>query len=284
MIGLLQKDFRVYRAAFIASGLLVLVTCLAPFVMAMLSIMAIFAWYSMFAWILTAGLIIAFLKKDLGFYRAARIAVLSVFIIYIVPFITALIVLSAGNNSDVPNFLSDFAMVGQDCTILMAAAFGGCAFAIERRDRSGDFLAMMPVPRWHTVGSKAILSAVAIVPLWVTLSTLVYFTGNRGNAFAPDYGQSSARDLIFQAYAFPATLILLVFGISWFFSTLTKSPSISASLGMASILLIVIVREQLHASDPFGPNVDVQLAACAALIGAVCFLAGTLIYTQRVSP
>jgi hypothetical protein len=118
--------------------------------------------------------------------------------------------------------------------------------------------------------------------LWIIVSTLLYL--NR--AFA----QESIHEPFFWAYAFPGTIILLVFGVSWLFSVLIKSPSISACLGLAMLIILAIAWGQMHAFiqthvfKTFLPETEYWIAAFAVLIGASCVLAGTFIYTQRVSP
>ncbi len=46
------------------------------------------------------------------------------------------------------------ALVALGLTAFLTASFGGGAFAVERRDRSADFLAMLPIPRWRIAASK----------------------------------------------------------------------------------------------------------------------------------
>jgi ABC-2 family transporter protein len=288
MIELLRKDFRLYRPVFIAAAILMTGAYVVPFLIGMILLLNIFWWYALIAQGLTICLLIAFLQKHIGIYRAASLAALSVFLVYLAPMIIALLISSIGSRFDFDSrgLFKDWAMTVQALTILLAAAFGGCAFAIERRDRSAEFLAMMPVPRAHIVASKIALAAAAIFPLWIIHSTLVYITSNGAIDPPTTYEQSRMHEaMLFQAYILPGALILLAFGVSWFFSTLTKSPSVSACLGLAAMLCFVVARNQMViARDPDWPNIDVLIAACAVPIGSLFFIAGTIIFTQRVSP
>src|SRR5262245_46278959 len=103
---------------------------------------------------------IALLNKDWRLYRAPIIALLAV---SAMPYA----VLWGSNAFQMHESGADFsnsinyeaAMASILAIVAVASAFGGCSFALERRDRSADFLAMLPVSRWQIMASKVLVSA-----------------------------------------------------------------------------------------------------------------------------
>jgi len=214
---------------------------------------------------------IALIRKDFRVYRAAFIAVaLWLIVILLNPIVNAIIMTLQSGSNDAANVLEDWGMAGHWVVICVAAVFGGCAFAIERRDRSAEFLAMMPISRGKILASKLITASVAVVPLWFIASCML--AGFCGILQSLQFMQTTA------------CVIVLAFGISWLCSALTRSPSISACLGLAGVLLEIVLATQVHEYGYSNSYIMNLVRISAAVTGIFCFIGGCIVFTRRVSP
>src|SRR5882757_114466 len=102
-------------------------------------------------------------RKDWRVFRAPTIASL---LLFVGPYASALIYWAATRDSvsdfnrmrELGELLLAAAFAGIWLAAAMSAVFGGMAFALERRERTSDFVAMLPVTRWQILTSKALLS------------------------------------------------------------------------------------------------------------------------------
>jgi len=156
-------------------------------------------------------------------------------------------------------------------TVLMAAVFGGMAFAVERRERWADFLAMFPVSRSQIVLSKLVVS----VAFLGFTSTVVYWLCLVAQYLAHPFPQFLGPDAIAEF----ASCMLMSFGVAWLCSSFLSSPAIAAC---TSIALLVLVTLSAEAFDH--KYVHIAELAIPAVTGSVSFVAGTAYYLRRVPP
>jgi ABC-type transport system involved in multi-copper enzyme maturation permease subunit len=146
-------------------------------------------------------------------------------------------VFSSTRNVDfgVPTLQREF---GAPVTMMMAAIFGGIAFAAERRDGSAEFLAALPPPRWAVVGSKLIVSLVCLFGLMCLAQALSRIM----LGIALKFGGHSDRHW---SGSFWWTLgewergAVLTFGLAWLCSTVLRSTALSAMIAMAASLGLI---------------------------------------------
>ena len=197
-----------------------------------------------------------------------------------------------------------FASAGVGMAALLAAACGGLALARERRDRSAEFLAMLPVPRRRIVISK-LVACLACVLLAAGAHVAVVVAGARALAPMGDFmGRQAEVSLLGLPQAGAAAAAF--FGVAWMWSSFTRSPAIAAvvalAAGMFGMLAIGLVCWDDAGRYVWNPTAVVwamwglhrtrwvpaavlagsQVTMIAA--GAVAFIASTVAYVRRVEP
>lgn len=190
-----------------------------------------------------------------------------------------------------PDFLRDCraeiaAMIalGSVASVLAAAAFGGVAFAKERRERTAELLATAPVERWRVVASKlAVCVVLSSAPALVGVVAALLVGSNEG---LNEVGRMRMGDVLGAASIVAAWLFLL--GLSWCFSSLLRSEVLAASAAIlaafgAGTLLVVLMQRRVGV-----PPVDeITLMSAAIAIfgvpGALGLISGTWIALVRRS-
>ena len=171
-------------------------------------------------------------------------------------------------------------------TLITAAVFGGIAFAAERRDRSAEFIAMLPAARSSVVLSKLLVAVPClVVPGLVHLCVGFVGTSWRVQTELPPF---FAENFLSALLVF-ACMATLLFGVAWTLSVFIESPAIAASVAMGvGVLLYLTVAvwvSEYAAERPhlrLNPNVWAGFAGVA--VGAVAFAASTAHYLRRVRP
>ena len=167
-------------------------------------------------------------------------------------------------------------------TGVIAAAFGSAAFAVERNDRSADFLLLLP-PRRIDI----LLSKLAVLVPWLIFCFAIH-------CIVCAIGVLAVRDNYANFGEFRGTQeplenlacgVIMLFGMSWMFSTFLRSTAISmcipivivvatgAFVGLASSMLEWTQEKTLGTWCVF-----------SSVVGLVCFAAGTAHYLRRVEP
>jgi hypothetical protein len=169
---------------------------------------------------------------------------------------------------------SDFAIL---LTILLASAFGAISIAGERKERTADFLALLPVTRKQIVTSKFIVTAVVMVGFLAFYgSILLLLWGVR----LDEMSQIPA------SAALVAALATSFFGVAWLLSTFTTSPAISAWVSIAVTLFVYVYMgaewrwTDRAALSEFNHVVTATLLA----IGLSSVIGGTIYYLRRIAP
>jgi hypothetical protein len=173
------------------------------------------------------------------------------------------------NVNTVPWLSSDMrtaAEMGLLFVVLAAAVFGGSAFALERRERSADFLAMLPVKRRRIIASKLLVSFALL-----------------GSFLAVEMGVLRCSDFVRSWETFPDLLMatfnfaaagIAIFAIAWLLSTFLSSTAIAASV---AILLVGCV-------DAGGYFIRANAMKIEVSAAVIFILIGNAYYLRRVAP
>jgi ABC-type transport system involved in multi-copper enzyme maturation permease subunit len=226
---------------------------------------------------------IELMRKDFRIYRPAFIAAA-------VAMWVPLLIVAGGpliRNANMPYglklFLSeDYEVFVWVLVVVVAAIFGGMSFAVERRDRSAEFLAMLPASRWDVACSKLVLSAIILVP-W--LSNLALFVAVE--RALPRYS-GPVNNQFEELCAFLVVtggLIAAAFGISLLLGQFIKSPAIAACAGLAFVFLVIFSMGELRELELVSPAQFQWLIFIVNLVaGVLGVVAGVWICMRRVSP
>jgi ABC-type transport system involved in multi-copper enzyme maturation permease subunit len=112
--------------------------------------------------------------------------------------------------------------------VLLSAAFGGLTFAGERRERTAEFLGMLPVTRGKIMLSKLIVPVVCIA----VLTTLHALTLGFVNGWAWMSGRRLGGWSGSEAGTLTFAMSILVFALGWALSVYLRSPAIAASIAL----------------------------------------------------
>jgi ABC-type transport system involved in multi-copper enzyme maturation permease subunit len=178
--------------------------------------------------------------------------------------------------NDILSAISFGAMI----TILMSPIFGACAFAIERRDRSAEFLAMLPVGRRTIVRSKFFLAAFLLISMALFQALLERSLLPWEGLWLPTDARSQ-KIAIYGSWPLQFSLGLAMFGISWFLSSFLKSPAIAAAIAIAAAFLATTLLA-IWSDDFASGEYSLIYANCA--VGLLCLLIGNIYYIRRVAP
>lgn len=169
--------------------------------------------------------------------------------------------------------LTDAATASIGIGTVIAAAFGGAAFAIERHERWADFLAMVPAPRWQVVLSK-LLVGLGAPSLFAALNGAVILVAN------PD---------AFHLDEFPLNVgmivcgYLSVFGVAWVFSTFLDSAAIAAGISIGAVFgsLMAAAFFRIIQTDA---GMLHFFAMPMGIAGLLAIIGGCVYYARRVAP
>ncbi len=171
-------------------------------------------------------------------------------------------------------------------TGLIACAPGGVAIAGERADRSGDFMALLPVPRAQIILSKLLTSAM-MLGLFVLIHLMVAGSILFNDGFhraAPGFQQHIWTTLAADLVWLIGTTVCL-FGVGWFFSTFLNSGPISACVSIAVTSIAMVVTAVLMDGHHVGPWYgQLTSAAVAFAIGLPSLIGGVVYYLKRIAP
>jgi ABC-type transport system involved in multi-copper enzyme maturation permease subunit len=228
---------------------------------------------------------IALLKKD---WHVQRVAVIGTIIMTLLPYI----ILVGVSSMDEEHFARpDYFVSGASCALwlvtILGSVFGGAAFAQERRERSADFLAMMPTSRARIVLSKSIVGIGAVAILWLIHFAVLMLALH---TYAQRYGKAGTlaaaglREPVLESIA----AALMIFGIAWLMSTFLSSPSISAVVGLAAMLATMmtlrLIEHSMLLRDEMARIAPWLICGILGISGVIAFIAGTIYYLLRVEP
>lgn len=219
----------------------------------------------------------ALLRKDWRVYRpaitGAVVVTMGVYAIGVPPIVYQSGVTAAER---VRQFLY-VALLASATTGIFAAALGASSFAVERRDGAAEFLAMLPVSRGRILLSKAL---VALTFVLLAFGTHIIFV-----SLALRYlGWRNATES-FYALAGIGTGTLMLFSIAWFFSAVLSGAAIPFGISVAvTVASAAILSQVIDAMGQEGYAFVHVWLVLSGVLAMACGVAGSILYSRRVSP
>lgn len=168
------------------------------------------------------------------------------------------------------------------CSQPTLAILSGHIIAVERGDRSAEFLGYLPPSRGLVLFSKAVVLAGTFLMIW-GLNLLLHAT-----AFWLSPESDAAHDLTSHMASLPrfAGIGLLAAGAGWCASANVDNSGPAVALGLAAPA--VLFGMLLAANSAFNTPDDLSFATVyftlCPILAVVCFTIGTLLYLRRVEP
>lgn len=208
------------------------------------------------------------IRKDCRVFRAPIIAV--AFMLILPHLITLYDRWATYANPMGPSYfdrtLAGYAEVGLFMATIMCAVFGGAAFALERADRSAQFLAMLPVTREQIVVSKMIVTLGVLVAM-VAINLLTLYLTERQH---PPFWLIDERPVAVFLASQP-----LLFGLAWLLSTRLRSATIAASIALGAAFASPFIFTSYMPAGFMWIHVG---------LGALAWVIGTVVYVRSVEP
>jgi ABC-type transport system involved in multi-copper enzyme maturation permease subunit len=223
------------------------------------------------------------LKKDWRLNRGTLIASFAVLIMLFGMHVIALVA-SESQYPVTPKHAADAlinaGVVGLFLMAIMAAVYGGIAFALERRERWADLLAVLPVSRAQIVLSKLIVVAACMLLAWAIVGSILLV--------AAQFTLAPNRHLLpvnlVEPVSIAAGMTVMMFGVAWLLSSVLTSPAISAGVSIGATVSLVFGIATI--CDYVGRTYQVTvIIICSTLaVGVLSLVAGTIYYLRRVEP
>ena len=222
----------------------------------------------------------ALLRKDWRLYRPTVIGcVLVVAGVYLIGLLPLVRQDPKAGYHNTPRQIVNVALFATGATAAFAAVFGASAFAVERRDRTAEFLVMLPISRTRILASKAALSAAFLLTLWAVHLTVALLALNQ-----LDQG---ARHSTEYAYAFAglAGATLMMFSVAWSLSAVLSGAAVPFGIGFGGTIATAELARQLIAHLGLHGYAFVRAWIVWSCVAAVAsFVAGAVHYARRVAP
>lgn len=228
------------------------------------------------------------LWREYGFNRHILIAGV---VILLIPYVYTLIFLLWPHHRsmtihDVGQGFAIAAVCSYSISQLTVALLAGYAIAGERADRSAEFLAYLPISRGNRLASKLILTALVTLLIWVI---------NLAVLWGIKYPLSWTTDDISQDFFDPTyTLLtgLMLFGVSWFLSSIQSSPSIAVIGGVVTPILVLmglLTSVEIYETQTRRNIDDASIMATwymgiSLTLAILGFTVGTWYFLKRVEP
>lgn len=176
-------------------------------------------------------------------------------------------------------------------SMLTAPALSGVMFARERRERTAEFVATLPVSRASIVHSKAIVAVVAfLIPGAVTLAAMGVIAAflRATTDIAPGHPAMPDVSGLVLALGVLSSGAFMAFGIAWLFSTILRSEVLASAYAFLVVisLITVVVMYQMRMVDE-NPRYTLSPLACSLAMagaGVIAFAIGYVIALRRASP
>jgi ABC-type transport system involved in multi-copper enzyme maturation permease subunit len=163
-------------------------------------------------------------------------------------------------------------------SVIALTMLAGTIFAVERADRSSEFLAYLPPSRAQVLLSKAI-----VLGSW---SALALCLGGGGIVLADWLSDNSAHSTLQIRMQDVIPIALASIGVGWCASACFENTGPSVGLGFAAP--IVVSAGLLLASYLFGIPDDESFrttySVCCTATGLACLVGGSVYFIRRVEP
>ena len=166
-----------------------------------------------------------------------RVVVIETAVVFLLPYAFTLLLMlwpkeSPLSSRKIAESFAYTALVSLVISQITIAFLAGNAFAGERSDNTAEFVGYLPVSRGQRLASKLLFALVIAVLIWgINLLVFLSLAGPE----LPGFG--NARQYVaFVRYL--ACVGLAVFGAAWCLSSILTSPSLSASAGILTPILI----------------------------------------------
>jgi ABC-type transport system involved in multi-copper enzyme maturation permease subunit len=162
------------------------------------------------------------------------------------------------------------------------ALMGGYAIAGERTDRSAEFQAYLPIPRYKILAAKLLLTLIMTALIWLP-NLFVYWLSIE----YLESWQNEVRDIVWIAIGG-----VTFFGVAWFVSSILRSPAIAVCAGLVAPVIVtggIFFIDYLFDLKMDGRHDEpmlvfwIWMSICLAL-AAIGFVVGTWIAWRRVEP
>jgi ABC-type transport system involved in multi-copper enzyme maturation permease subunit len=162
------------------------------------------------------------------------------------------------------------------------ALIGGNAIAVERFDRSAEFLFSLPITRRRILASKLLLALGIIVVNWLINAPIIWCLEQTAGLYLNS-------DPVMWWFANIAITGATFFGVAWGLSSFLASPASAVLGGLLAPLFVLI-------GIPFAPHlfwglghlrvclVESSYCITCLLLAPLGFILGTLHYLRRVEP
>ena len=222
----------------------------------------------------------ALLRKDWRLYRPAVIGCLVVLAgVYLIGMLPLLWDDPKAGPYEAPRQIRNVALVASGVTAAFAAVFGASAFAVERRDRTAEFLVMLPISRTRILASKAAVSAAFLLTLWAVHMTVA--------VLALNHLGSSAKHTTDFAYAFAALAgaAMMMFSVAWLLSAFLSGAAVPFGLAFGgTIASAELIRQMIANIGLHGYALVRVWILWSCVVAVTSFLTGAVHYARRVAP
>lgn len=168
------------------------------------------------------------------------------------------------------------------CSQPTLAMLSGHTIAVERGDRSAEFLGYLPPSRGLVLVSKALVLAGAFLTVW-GLNLLLHAT-----AFWLSPDSDAVRELTSHMASLPriAAIGLLAAGVGWCASANVENSGPAVALGLAAPVVLFGVLQATHSAfnTPNELDFGVVYFTLCPILAVVFFMFGTFCYLRRVEP
>lgn len=160
--------------------------------------------------------------------------------------------------------------------VFSVAFIAGNAMAGERADRSAEFIAYLPIPRRSAIASKASV-AVAVCLLAAAVNLLIGYLS--GLPLGSDRRLSEVLCTL-------GAISVILFGASWLFSNLLRSPAIAAACGLGTVMSLGGIFMLIDYANGLenAETLEQWFRPSCLVFGPALFLGGIVCYLRRIEP
>lgn len=244
-------------------------------------------------------MMLALLQKE---WRLNRAVVIGCLVTTVMPYAISVgnVWINPGSYSNVEarTYLQAVQLAAWAClgiTVIFAAAFGGLTFAGERRERTAEFMAMLPVSRGAIVVSKLVVPLACLAALLAIHLLVLVLCGVWAARIGISANRDGREDLL------PGVILVggyaaAFFAIAWSLSVFLRSAAIAAAIAIGVGVGLFFgmmewgerVNRFLHEHNFARPESEIEtmvvISATVVLIAGVLIVLSSLHYRRRVEP